>query len=249
MENQIEIYQSNNGQSHIEVIVRDETIWLSQKQIASLFGTEVPAINKHVKNILNDGELKSEATISKMEIVQTEGKRQVVRQVDVYNLDMILSVGYRVNSNKATSFRIWATQRLKDYLIQGYAINEKRLAQKQQQVQTLKDGIRILSRAIETKIGDTDVEWLDQFAKGLELLDDYDHENLDQKGRNTHPAKYPKLPDYQNVIEAMRSDSDSSVFGKEKDDSFKGSIAQITKGFDDIDFYPSIEERRPPYYI
>ncbi|CAG4995572.1 hypothetical protein DYBT9275_01670 [Dyadobacter sp. CECT 9275] len=243
MENQIEIYQSNNGQSHIEVIVRDETIWLSQKQIASLFGTEVPAINKHVKNILNDGELKSEATISKMEIVQTEGKRQVVRQVDVYNLDMILSVGYRVNSNKATSFRIWATQRLKDYLIQGYAINEKRLAQKQQQVQTLKDGIRILSRAIETKIGDTDVEWLDQFAKGLELLDDYDHENLDQKGRNTHPAKYPKLPDYQNVIEAMRSDSDSSVFGKEKDDSFKGSIAQITKGFDDIDFYPSIEEK------
>ncbi len=243
MENQIEIYQSNDGQSQIEVIVRDETIWLSQKQIASLFGTEVPAINKHVKNILNDGELKPDATISKMEIVQKEGKRQVVRQVDVYNLDMILSIGYRVNSNKATSFRIWATQRLKDYLIQGYAINEKRLAQKQQQVQTLKDGIRILSRAIETKIGDPDIAWLDQFAKGLELLDDYDHENLDQKGRNTHPATYPELPDYQNIIKAMRSDFESSVFGKEKDDSFKSSIAQISKGFGDVDFYPSIEEK------
>lgn len=240
MENQIEIYQNNDGQSHIEVIVRDETIWLSQKQIASLFGIEVPAINKHIKNILNDGELKPDATISKMEIVQTEGKRQVVRQVDVYNLDMILSIGYRVNSNKATNFRIWATQRLKDYLIQGYAINEKRLAQKQQQVQTLKDGIRILSRAIETKIGDPDIAWLDQFAKGLELLDDYDHENLDQKGRNTHPATYPELPDYQNVIEAMRSEFESSVFGKEKDDSFKSSVAQISKGFGDVDFYPSI---------
>lgn len=243
MENQIEIYQNNDGQSHIEVIVRDETIWLSQKQIASLFGTEVPAINKHIKNILNDGELKPDATISKMEIVQTEGKRQVVRQVDVYNLDMILSIGYRVNSNKATNFRIWATQRLKDYLIQGYAINEKRLAQKQQQVQTLKDGIRILSRAIETKIGDPDIAWLDQFAKGLELLDDYDHENLDQKGRNTHAATYPELPDYQNVIEAMRSEFESSVFGKEKDDSFKSSVAQISKGFGDVDFYPSIEEK------
>lgn len=243
MENQIEIYQSNDGQNHIEVIVRNETIWLSQKQISSLFGTEVPAINKHVRNILNDGELKPEATISKMEIVQTEGKRQVLRQLDVYNLDMILSIGYRVNSSKATQFRIWATQRIKDYLIQGYAINEQRLAQKNQQVQTLKDGIRILSRAIETNISNADITWLEQFAKGLELLDDYDHEKLDQKGITVQPATYPELSDYQYIIEIMRGDFESSVFGKEKDDSFQSSIAQISKGFDDIDFYPSIEEK------
>ncbi|REA63521.1 hypothetical protein DSL64_03495 [Dyadobacter luteus] len=113
----------------------------------------------------------------------------------------------------------WVTQHLKDYLIQGQVINEKRLAQQQQQIQTLKDGIRILNIAIETKIGDPDIGWLDQFAKGLELLDDSDHENLGQKDRNTHPATYPEFPSYQNLTEAMRSD------------------------FGDIDFYPPIEEK------
>ncbi len=192
---------------------------------------------------MHDGELKSESTISKMEIVQTEGRRQVARHLEVYNLDMILSIGYRVNSAKATQFGIWATQRLKDYLVQGYAINEKRLEQKQQEVQTLKDGIRILSRAIETKMGDADLTLLDQFAKGLELLDDYDHEKLDSKGITTRQAEYPDLSDYRNIIESMRRDFDSDIFGKEKDDSFQSSVAQISKGFGDIDFYPSIEEK------
>ena len=125
MSSQIEIYSSEDGQTQVEVKFNQDTIWLSQRQIASLFGTEVPAINKHIKNILKDGELLSEATISKMEIVQTEGKRQVNRTVDGYNLDMIISVGYRVNSSRATQFRIWATQRLKDYLVQGYCHQRK----------------------------------------------------------------------------------------------------------------------------
>ncbi len=113
-----------------------------------------------------------------------EGRRKVEREVEFYNLDLILSIGYRVNSKQGTQFRIWATQRLKDYLLQGYVINENRLAQKQQEVQTLKDGIRILSRAIQQKEENQnlDFEWLNHFAKGLELLDDYDHENLDKKG-------------------------------------------------------------------
>ena len=243
MENQIEIYQASDGHTQIKVNFVEQTIWLNQKQISSLFGTEVPAINKHIKNILHDGELKSESTISKMEIVQTEGRRQVSRHLEVYNLDMILSIGYRVNSGKATQFRIWATQRLKEYLVQGYAINENRLAQKKQEVQILKDGIRILSRAIETKMGDADLTLLDQFAKGLELLDDYDHEKLDIKGITTRQAKYPDLSDYRNIIESMRRDFDSDIFGKEKDDSFQSSVAQISKGFGDIDFYPSIEEK------
>lgn len=243
MENQIEIYQASDGLTQIKVNFVEQTIWLNQKQISALFGTEVPAINKHIKNILHDGELMAESTISKMEIVQTEGKRQVSRHLEVYNLDMILSIGYRVNSGKATQFRIWATQCLKDYLVQGYAINENRLAQKKQEVQILKDGIRILSRAIESKIGDPDLTLLDQFAKGLELLDDYDHEKLDSKGITTRYAKYPELSNYRNIIESMRRDFDSDIFGKEKDDSFQSSVAQISKGFGDIDFYPSIEEK------
>ncbi|MCF2518645.1 RhuM family protein [Dyadobacter sp. CY351] len=243
MENQIEIYVGADRNSQIEVTLQAENIWLSQKQIAALFGTEVPAINKHIRNILHEGELTREATISKMEIVQKEGKRHVVRQVDVFNLDMILSVGYRVNSGKATQFRIWATQRLKNYLIEGFAINEKRLAQKNQQVQTLKDGIRILSRAIESKIGDAQNSWLEQFATGLELLDDYDHDQLDQRGINVRRATYPELSDYQKIINIMKGDFQSAIFGKEKDETFQSSIAQIGKGFGDFDFYPSIEEK------
>lgn len=243
MENQIEIYQSNDGKVQIEVSITDGSVWLSQKQISTLFGTEVPAISKHIKNIVDSKELMHEATISKMETVASEGKRLVTRRLEVYNLDMILSIGYRVNSAKATQFRIWATQRLKEYFIQGYTLNEKRLAQKNQQIQILKDGIRILNRAIETRPEKDSTDWLSQFARGLELLDDYDHEQLDRKGVNLKPAKYPELSAYQEIIEIMRMDFDSSVFGKEKDDSFKSSIAQISKGFGDTDFYPSIEEK------
>ncbi|WP_268034191.1 RhuM family protein [Algoriphagus sp. PAP.12] len=157
----------------------------------------------------------------------------------------MLSVGYRVNSKQGTQFRIWATKRLKDYLIQGYAINENRLAQKQQEVQTLKDGIRILSRAIQQKEENQNLgfEWLNHFAKGLELLDDYDHENLDKKGLSKRKATYPELSDYQEVIKSMRSDFESGVFGKEKDGSFESAIAQISKGFGEEDFYPTLEEK------
>ncbi|WP_310103765.1 RhuM family protein [Algoriphagus sp. 4150] len=115
------------------------------------------------------------------------------RKIKFYNLDVIISVGYRVKSNQGTQFRIWSTKRLKNYFIQGYSINENRLAQKQQEVQTLKDGIRILSRAIKQKAQDQNLDWLNQFAKGLELLDDYDHENLDKKGLSKRKAKSPLI--------------------------------------------------------
>lgn len=160
-----------------------------------------------------------------------------------YNLDVIISVGYRVKSLQGTQFRIWATQRLKDYLVQGYTINENRLAQKQQEVQTLKDGIRILSRAIQQKEEDQNLDWLNHFAKGLELLDDYDHENLDIKGLSKRKANYLDLAQYQEVVRSMRSDFESDVFGKEKDGSFESSIAQISKGFGEEDFYPTLEEK------
>lgn len=118
---------------------------------------------------------------------------------------MIIFVGYRVKSRQGTQFRQWTTQQLKDYLVQGYAINTKRLAQKQQEVQTLKDGIRILSRVIENKAMDLDFPWLHYFAKGLELLEDYDHEQLDQKGVSTYEATYPELTDYRKIVEKMKA--------------------------------------------
>ncbi|PZX57026.1 virulence RhuM family protein [Algoriphagus ratkowskyi] len=217
MDNQIEIYQGSDGQTRIEVKFEQETVWLNQKQMGALFDKDTDTISLHLKNIYKDEELDETSTTEESSVVQQEGKRNVKRNVKFYNLDAIISVGYRVNSKQGTQFRIWATKRLKDYLIQGYAINENRLAQKQQEVKTLKDGIRILSRAIQQKEEDhnLDFEWLNYFAKGLELLDDYDHENLDNKGLSKRKATYPELSDYQKVIESMRSDFESGVFAKE----------------------------------
>ena len=137
MNKAIEIYRSADNKIEIQVNLENETVWLTQKQIAMVFGTEIPAISKHLKNIFKEGELTPKATVSKMEIVQEEGKREVKRKIDYYNLDAILSVGYRVNSSRATQFRIWATQRLKEHLVQGYTINKKRLEQLQQTVELI----------------------------------------------------------------------------------------------------------------
>jgi prophage maintenance system killer protein len=237
MESKIEIYQSSDGQTQIEVKFEHDTAWLSQEQISKLFMRERSVITKHIGNVFKEGELDEESNVQNLHIAGAD------RPTKFYNLDVLISVGYRVKSSQGTKFRIWATQRLKDYLIQGYAVNERRLAEKHQEVQTLKDGIRILSRAIEDKVNETDFAWLGQFAKGLELLDDYDHEQLDAKGISTKKAIYPELSDYYQIVESMKADFDSDVFGKEKDGSFQSALLQIGKGFGDIDFYPSIEEK------
>lgn len=152
MNNQIEIYQGIDGQTQIEVKFEQETVWLNQKQMGVLFDKDPDTIGLHLRNIYKDGELDEFSTTEESSVVQQEGKRKVNRIVKFYNLDAIISVGYRVNSKRGVQFRQWATKRLKDYLIQGYAINENRLAQKEQEVQTLKDGIRILSRVIHEYI-------------------------------------------------------------------------------------------------
>lgn len=149
MDNQIEIYQSADHHTQVAVRFEADTVWLSQKMMAELFDKDSDTIGLHLKNIYTEEELSETATTEHFSVVQTEGNRQEKRKIKYYNLDAIISVGYRVNSKRGTQFRQWATQRLKDYLVQGYAINEKRLAEKQMHLQTLKTGIRILSRAIE----------------------------------------------------------------------------------------------------
>jgi prophage maintenance system killer protein len=237
MNNQIEIYQGSDGQTQIEVKFEEETVWLTQEQMVILFQRDQSVVSRHIRNVFRENELDEKSNMQKMHIAHSD------KPVALYSLDVIISVGYRVKSQRGTQFRQWATQRLKDYLVQGYAINEKRLAQKQQEVQALKDGIRILSRAIEEKAGDQNLDWLNHFAKGLELLDDYDHENLDKKGLTKRKANYPGLADYQSVISSMRSEFESGVFGKEKDGSFESAISQIEKGFGEEDFYPTLEEK------
>ncbi|WP_340156297.1 virulence protein RhuM/Fic/DOC family protein [uncultured Winogradskyella sp.] len=234
-----------NDKPNVEIRLENNTIWLNQKQMAELFDKDSDTIGLHLKNIYTTKELNKNATTEKYSVVQIEGKREVNRKVLFYNLDAIISVGYRVNSKRGTQFRIWANSILKDYLVQGYAINQKRLEQKEQEVELLKDGIHILTRtvnkAIEDKASDNII--LETFAKGLSLLDDYDHEELDAKGLTTKEANYPSLNDYQEIINQMLTEFDSDVFGKEKDKSFESSVAQIAKGFGTDDFYPSLEEK------
>lgn len=182
MDNQIEIYKSPDGTAQVEVTFEEETFWLTQSQISMLFERERTVITKHLRNIFKEGELDEKVVSAKFAHTTQHGAikgKTQENEVKYYNLDAILSVGYRVNSKRGTQFRQWATQRLKEYLVQGYAINEKRLAEKQMQIQTLKTGIRIISRAIEEQVESADQESLTLFAAGLEMLDDYDHEALD----------------------------------------------------------------------
>ncbi len=247
MENKIEIYKTAAG-TEVSVKLENETVWIDASTIAVVFGVNRPAIVKHVGNIYKSGELEEKSTCSILEQVAADGKK---RKMNFYNLDMILSVGYRVNSSQATKFRQWATARLKDYLVQGYAINEKRLLQKQQEVEFLKTGLRIVSRSLENTANETEQEVFRQFAKGLALLDDYDHEALDQKGLTQKETIYPNYKDYMDLIEQMYSDFKSYVFAKPKDDGFHSSINQIKQSFGSAELYPSIEEKAANllYYI
>lgn len=243
MEKSIEIYQSVDGKTEVAVRFEEESVWLSQYQLAELFDTDRTSVLKHLQNIYETGELDEKATCARIAQVRQEGKRKVARQILHYNLDAIISVGYRVNSLRGTQFRQWATKRLKDYLVQGYAINEKRLEQKRQEVRHLKDGIRILSRAIENKAADANFHWLNLYAAGLRLLDDYDHETLDTNGQTTGTVAYPSYEDYMAMVDRMCADVDSTVFGRERGDGFKSAIEQIRQGFGKAELYPTFEEK------
>ena len=243
-QNQIEIYKATDGTTQIKVKFEQDTVWLTQQQMQDLFQKSKATISQHITNIFKEGELEEKVVVRESRTTTQHGAMKGKKQstpVKIYNLDVIISVGYRVKSQRGTQFRIWARLVLKEYLIKGYAINEKRLAQKEQEVLVLKNGIQIISRAIEEKI--ENYEWLAVFAKGLSLLDDYDHEQLDTKGLTTKKAVYPSKEDYQELINGMLDVFDSDIFGKAKDDSFESSLAQIEKGFGEKDFYPTLEEK------
>lgn len=242
---EIKIFKTDKD-TEIQVVLEDDTIWLNQEQIALVFGTKRPAITKHLKNIFESGELQENVVSSKMEQTTKHGaitSKTQTKNVKFYNLDAIISVGYRVNSIRATQFRQWATLRLKEYLIEGVSINEKRLEHQNKTLQTLHDGIRIISRAIEKKASSSNNDWLLSFSLGLKLLDDYDHELLDKKGNHTNTSIYPSISYYYELVEKMRPEFNSDIFGKKKDNGFESAINQIEQSFDGIDLYKSIEEK------
>jgi prophage maintenance system killer protein len=236
----LEIFKTPKG-TEVQLKLENETLWLDAHLIAEIFDVQRPAVVKHITNIYDSGELEKASSCSILEQVASDGKK---RKMNFYNLDVIISVGYRINSSKATQFRQWATQRLKDYLIEGIALNEKRLEQKNKEIHVLHDGIRILSRAIEDQAANYETyALLHQFSVGLQLLDDYDHESLDVRGVHMETANYPTMSEYMELVEKMRAEFNSNVFGKEKDRGFDSAVNQISQGFGKQDAYPSLEEK------
>jgi len=240
--NEIIIYQSDDQQVQVEVRFEDETVWLNQDHLSLLFQRDQSVISRHISNIFKEGELEPESNMQKMHIPNSD------KPVVYYNLDVIISVGYRVKSKRGTQFRQWATKRLKEYLVEGYAINQKRLEERNLELQHLKTGIAILRRAIEHHAQNLDdaghlAGMLEQFSGGLSLLDDYDHETLDDTGKTKRKAVIIDAAEYLKLIDAMRSEFSSDLFGKKKDTGFESSIGQIYQSFGGTEMYPSVEEK------
>lgn len=247
--NNIEIYKSPNGNTEISVRLEEETVWLSQQQMAELFETSRTNVVEHIKHIYKDGELEENSTCRKFRQVQTEGKRQVSREIPFYNLDLIISLGYRVKSATATSFRKWATNILKQYLVEGYAINQKRLEQEHKKFLALQTMTVSLAKSLNSekleKIEDVKkaINFLTDFSNGLNLLDDFDHGTLDKKGKTESPAQRISENEFIEVINAMKQTFESDVFAVPKDDGFSSAVNNIYQTFDGKELYPSLEEK------
>lgn len=245
----IKIFQSKDKKTEIQVIVQSESVWLSQKQMSELFEKDSDTIGLHLRNIYKSGELIEKATTEKYSVVQKEGKRNVKRTIKLYNLDSIISVGYKVNSKRGVQFRIWANQVIKDYLINGYAINEKKLRAQIDNLNSLKETVLLLTKVTEQKklTGDESeglLKIVSDYAYALDVLDQYDYQSL--KISNTSDGEIFKIT-YKDAIQKIsqlrKLYGNSNLFGKEKDNSFKSSISTIYQTFDKKDLYPSIEEK------
>ncbi|MGN1154330.1 MAG: RhuM family protein [Candidatus Gastranaerophilaceae bacterium] len=245
---EIIIYTSEDGSISLDTKLENDTIWLTQDMMAQLFDTTKQNISLHIINIFKDEELDEISTVKKFLTVRKEGNRSVSRNLEYYNLDMIIAVGYRVNSKIATKFRKWATNTLRDYIIKGYAINEKMLKAQRNKIQTLQSTLNLLTRSIQNKISTIheaqDVaNILDNFAKGLDLLEDFDHKTLDTKGKSQKESVVISESEFLKVIDKMKSEFASDVFANPKDGSFASSVNQIYQTFGGNDCYPSLEEK------
>jgi prophage maintenance system killer protein len=241
LSNLIEIYNSN-GETQIQVKFDNETVWLSLNQISKLFDRDKSVISRHLSNIFKEKELEESTTVAKNAIVQIEGNRSVKRETVLYNLDAIISVGYRINSKQGTQFRIWATNKLKNYLIKGYAINENRLSQLKQSFKLIQSATN--SESIDGIQRKEIIELLTDYALGLDILDGYDNQTLEIREISEESTYKIDYLEAKSAINKLKNKfGGSMLFGNEKDESFKSSIASIDQTFDGKELYPSIEEK------
>jgi prophage maintenance system killer protein/prophage antirepressor-like protein len=253
IQDKIVLYNDINGEIKLDVSLENETVWLSQKQIEILFGIDQSGISRHLKNIFKEGELDKESSMQKMHSANSD------KPVEFYNLDAILSVGYRVNSKRATNFRKWATGILKEYIIRGYAINEQRLSQKG--LHELTATIELIRKSIETKELNSDeakglFDIINGYAKTWALLQGYDSNNLEELTGTTKQNFTLDYDEAKNAIDCLKSElmkkgEATELFGNEKAGEFKGALLNIYQTFGGVDLLPSVEEKAANllYYV
>ena len=233
MKNEIILFEDQNVK--LEVNMRDETVWLTQEQMAKLFGKDRTVITRHINNIFKDGELEEKSNVQKMHFANSD------RPVSLYNLDVIISVGYRVKSQNGVIFRKWANKVLKDYLLKGYAVNQKRL-------EYLEKTIKLIDIAgrIDTELKGTEaqeiIKVINSYSNALNLLDDYDHKRI-TKPNGTKDNKKITYEDCMDIVNKLKFNSDSTLFALERDEGLKAIIGTIYQSFDGNDLYSSIQEK------
>ena len=233
--NEIVLFESRDGAVTLPVSVRDESVWLTRMQMADLFDVTPQNITIHLKKVYAAGELEREATSKDFLLVQTEGGRQITRSVNCYSLDAIISVGYRVNSTRATQFRIWATRILKDYIVRGYAINRERMRQLGQTVEVMK---RVANSLDVEQVLDV----VKAYSTALDLLDGYDHQTIEKPKARGHSVELT-YEECRRFVDSMKFAADSPLFGNEKDGSFKSALGAVYQSFGGKDLYPSSQEK------
>jgi prophage maintenance system killer protein len=243
---QIEIYRIEDGKTEIAVNLINDSVWLNMSQIVELFERDKSVISRHINNIFKEGELHKKSVVAKNATTASDGKTY---QVDYFNLDVIISVGYRIKSKRGTDFRIWANKILKEYLIKGYSINERRLSQQIKQLDDLKQSIKVLENVVNQKELTSDesiglIKIISDYAYALDILDQYDYQTLKiqrTSGKETYQLTYVEAINQIRLVKEKYGNSD--LFGREKDKSFNSSVSTIYQTFDGQDLYPSIEEK------
>ena len=239
MKNEIIIFEDQ--EIKLEVNMKDETVWLSQQQMAELFNSSRTNIVEHINNIYESGELDRNSTCQEFRQVRKEGKREVSRNIPFYNLDMIISVGYRVNSKQGIIFRKWANKVLKEYLLKGYAVNQRRLEYLEKTVKLIDIAGRI-DRDIEADEAKEIIKVINKYSNALNLLDDYDHRRV-VKPKGTKNNDIVTYENCINLIKLLKFTNDSNLFGLERKEGLKSIINNIYQSFGGVDVYPTVEEK------
>ncbi len=248
---EILFYKTEDGRTSLEVRLEKDTIWLSQKQMAELFDRDSDTVGLHIRNIYEEDELQKTVTTEDFSVVQLEGKRKVKRSISFFNLDVIISVGYRVKSKRGTDFRIWATQVLREHILKGYTINERRLQAEVKRLHELEDAVNLMGRILSEKnVSGEEAQGLlkviTDYSLALQLLDQYDHQQLRLHG-TTETCRFKLTCDAaMGAITEMKESMGAcagGLFGLEKDKGLESAIGAIYQTFASRDLYPSIEEK------